>query len=194
MIIAENLCKSYSEKKVINDLSFVVPDKENALVLGESGTGKTTLFRLICSLEKPDSGRLYGYDRRSISCVFQDHRLFPWESALSNVLSPYGKEKEGRAKELLGRLELGEDMDKRPAELSGGMRARVSIARALLHDGSILLLDEPFSALDRRTKELAAEVIRDHIKGRTVLLISHGEDDHKLLFGKEELVKIRVRS
>jgi len=190
MIIAENISKKYGEKQVLSGLSFEIPDGGRAMISGESGRGKTTLLRLICGIEKPDSGRLYGYERKNISYVFQEHRLFPWESALSNVTAPVGSDKAEKAREILSELGLENDLEKFPDELSGGMRQRVSIARALLHGKDILLLDEPFSALDQKTKELTASVIKKYSENKTLLLISHGENDAALLYDRYMNIKI----
>ena len=190
MITAENLSKRYGEKQVLSNLSFEIADRHKVVIAGESGKGKTTLLRLICGIERPDSGILRGYDKKNISYVFQEHRLLPWENALENVIAPSGKEKTGEARSLLAELELENDLEKYPAELSGGMRQRVSIARALLYGRDILLLDEPFSALDQRIKTLTASVINKYSENKTVLLISHGKDDADMLFGQYTVIQI----
>ena len=192
MITAENISKRYGEKQVINNLSFEIPDGGKAFVTGESGAGKTTLLRLISGIEKPDAGRLYGYDREDIAYAFQEARLFPWESAIDNVTAPVGRKYAKEAEELLGALGLGDDLSKLPGELSGGMRQRVSLARALLYDRKILLLDEPFSSLDGEMKKRAAALIREKSAEKTVLLVSHSPEDAELVFGGREFVEIKI--
>ena len=192
MITAENISKSYGEKQVIDNLSFEIPDGGKAFVTGESGAGKTTLLRLISGIEKPDAGRLYGYDREDIAYAFQEARLFPWESAIDNVTAPVGRKYAKEAEELLGALGLGDDLSKLPGELSGGMRQRVSLARALLYDRKILLLDEPFSSLDGEMKKRAAALIREKSAEKTVLLVSHSPEDAELVFGGREFVEIKI--
>ena len=192
MITAENISKSYGENQVINNLSFEIPDGGKAFVTGESGAGKTTLLRLISGIEKPDSGRLYGYDREDISFVFQEARLFPWESALQNVTAPVGRGYTDEAIGLLSALGLGDDISKLPGELSGGMRQRVSLARALLYDKKILLLDEPFSSLDGEMKKKAAALIKERSADKTVLLVSHSPEDAELVFGGSGAVAVKI--
>ena len=192
MITAENISKSYGENRVIDHLSFEIPDGGKAFVTGESGAGKTTLLRLISGIEKPDSGRLYGYDREDISYVFQEARLFPWESALQNVTAPVGRGYTDEAIGLLSALGLGDDISKLPGELSGGMRQRVSLARALLYNKKILLLDEPFSSLDGEMKKRAAELIREKSADKTVLLVSHSPEDAELVFGSSATVSVKI--
>lgn len=192
MIIAENISKSYGEKPVINNLSFEIPEGGRALVTGESGAGKTTLLRLIAGLEKPDSGKLYGCGREDISYAFQEARLFPWESALDNVTAPVGRKYAGEAAEILAALGLANDLSKLPGELSGGMRQRVSLARALLYDKKILLLDEPFSSLDGAMKQVAAELIKDRAASKTVILVSHSPEDAGLIFGENGFSEIKI--
>lgn len=183
MIAGEKICKKYGEKQVIDDLSFEIPDRAKVLLFGESGTGKTTLLRLIAGIEKPDSGRLSGYDTRDVSIMFQEHRLLPWERLLTNVIAPCGRRKEREARELLELFELGGDLDKYPDSLSGGMKQRASLVRALLYDKSILLLDEPFSSLDERMRGICGETVKRMTADKTVILVTHRIEDAELVLG-----------
>ena len=190
MIKAEKLVKKYGKHTVINGLSFLIGDGEKAVVCGKSGAGKTTLLRLVAMLEKPDSGSLEGYSRDDIAFMFQEPRLLPWADIMTNVLAPVGEDRRERAQEMLEFLELQEDTDKYPAELSGGMKQRVALVRALVYDKPILLLDEPFSSLDRNIKLKSAELIKKECKDKTVILISHDPSDYELVLGSYKKVEL----
>lgn len=184
MIIGENVTKKYEKNTVLNNFSFSIADQEKVVLSGKSGIGKTTLIRLICGLERADSGRLYGYDKREIAYMFQEHRLLPFATAYENVtaVTDANKDADARARDLLEELELGNDLDKMPDEMSGGMKQRVSLARALIYDKPVLILDEPFAALDEAVKRKAAQMIRRESVDKTVILVSHNADDYKLIF------------
>ncbi|HTT70363.1 MAG TPA: ABC transporter ATP-binding protein [Anaeromyxobacteraceae bacterium] len=163
-----------------------------AAVVGPSGCGKTTLLRMVGGLERPDAGRvLLGGDAR-VSFCFQDARLLPWRSALDNVALPLelagvarGERRE-RAHEALSRVQLGDRGGARPAELSGGMRMRVALARALVTRPALLLLDEPFGALDEVTRqELDDELLELwQASGMTALLVTHSIAEAAYLAGE----------
>ena len=184
MIIGENVNKKYGKNTVLNNFSFSIADREKVVLSGKSGIGKTTLIRLICGLERADSGRLYGYDKREIAYMFQEHRLLPFATAYENVtaVTDVDKDADARARDLLEELDLGNDLDKMPDEMSGGMKQRVSLARALIYDKPVLILDEPFAALDEAVKRKAAQMIRRESVDKTVILVSHNADDYKLIF------------
>ena len=180
----------------LDNLSFDIGRHEFVAVLGPSGCGKSTLLRLSAGLVAPTGGRveIYGMPvtepRDEIGIVFQRPTLLPWFNVLGNVTFPrkhkYGRvtpEDKERARYLLALVELEDFVDKQIDELSGGMQQRVAIARALLHDPEILLMDEPFSALDALTRdEMSFELLRiwsEHPK--TVLFITHSIPEAVLL-------------
>ena len=157
-------------------------------LIGPSGCGKTTLLRMISGLLDPTSGMvLIGGERlsgpvRSVSVAFQKPTLLAWRTVLENILLPVEvmgtfpmAEARRRAADLLGLMNLGRFADRMPSELSGGMQQRVAIARALVTDPDILLMDEPFSALDEFTREhLNDELHRLHVQsGKTVVFVTH---------------------
>ena len=180
MIRLEHLMKRYGDRNILDDFSLSIADGEKLALMGESGRGKTTLLRIIAGLEEVEYGVIDGFSRKDVSYVFQEPRLFDSLSVIKNltVVSelPY-KEAERKAKDFLLRVGLSDDEQKRPSELSGGMKQRLALARAFMVDRSILLLDEPFSALDHHTKETMIEFVKECTKEKTVILVTHDKSD-----------------
>ena len=170
-------------KPVLTDLSFEILPGEKVFLSAPSGKGKTTLLRILCGLEKADSGTVEGLDPQSVSYCFQEPRLFPQLTALQNVVCVLSdpKQAEPRARELLAELDLGDAADKLPHELSGGMKQRVALARALLADRPILLLDEPFAALDAELKGRVRQTVAEVCRDKTLILVSHHGEDGDVL-------------
>ena len=169
------------------DISLDIAPGEFVTIVGPSGCGKTTLLRIMAGLLRPTSGtvRLLGRPvtgpSRNVGVVFQDPVLLPWRTVLDNVMLPVQvlrldrRSYHSRALDLLGLVGLAGFESKYPHELSGGMRQRVSLARALVHDPALLLMDEPFGALDAMTRE-AMNLELQRIwqeSGKTVAFITH---------------------
>ena len=191
VIAVHGLSLSYgqgaSRLEALRDISFRIRDGEFVVVVGPSGCGKSTLLKVLAGLLAPSGGsaELKGEPitgpRRDIGVVFQTPVLFPWRTVLGNAMLPADVQRLDRAAmtqralELLGQVGLGGFERRYPRELSGGMQQRVGIVRALLNDPAILLMDEPFSALDAMTREaLAVELQRMWLARRvTVLFITH---------------------
>ncbi len=172
--------------EALRGLDLAIARGSFVCVLGPSGCGKTTLLRLIAGLTEPTSGIVRrGFDRQDrggdVGFVFQDPTLMPWATALSNVALPLSlagvgrSEREARAADLLGRLGLSGFERHYPRELSGGMRMRVSIARALVTEPDILLMDEPFAALDEITRHALEDDLLALREGRrfTTVFVTH---------------------
>ena len=171
-LVLEHVEKRYGDKVVLRDFSARFPGGECTCIMGPSGCGKTTLLRLILGLETPDGGQILG---RSfpMAAVFQENRLFEDFSALSNVTAVCPRERRPEAARHLMALGLGESLHAPVRTLSGGMKRRVAVARAVLAPGEILVLDEPFTGLDRDTKAAVLAYLKDHTQGRTLLLVTH---------------------
>lgn len=175
--------KSFGDTVVFRDLSLTVRAGRVSCLMMPSGWGKTTILRLLLGLETPDAGSITGVPEKK-AAVFQEDRLCPGISALSNVLRVTGAKIRPEAEALLTRLGLGADMRKPARELSGGMGRRAAIARALLAESELLVLDEPFDGLDAETRARTAAVIREYAKGKTVILVTHDAEECALLGGE----------
>ena len=179
-IQVKNLRKTYNNTAVLEDLSFTAGPGVTC-VMGPSGAGKTTLLRLLMGLEKPDGGVILGADCRW-SAVFQEDRLLESLDAAGNLRFVLGRDFDSRAAALLlEELGLGDAGGKIAGEYSGGMKRRLSLARALLSPWDALALDEPFSGLDSVSRERAAECIRRYGRGRPVLAVTHDPGDMEAL-------------
>lgn len=177
-----NLNKSFDGKILLQDFSYSFDDTGIYAVIGESGAGKTTLLRMIAGLDEDYSGQIIGGGVGRVSVAFQEYRLFPQLTALENVLfSVFDRKSEAEldlAQKMLSRLGFSkDDMQLLPNELSGGMKQRVSLARAFLLSSEILLLDEPTKELDRENAEAVLDIIQEAGRERLVILVSHNEDD-----------------
>jgi sulfonate transport system ATP-binding protein len=164
----------------LNDISLEVAPGEFLCLVGASGSGKSTLLNLLSGLEQPSSGSVYSGGR--VALMFQEPALMPWLTALGNVLIPMrirGRLSEtaahDEARRLLTMVGLREFARRRPHELSGGMRQRVALARALAQDADILLMDEPFGALDAITRDLLHDELEQIWLDRrmTVIFVTH---------------------
>ncbi|MEF8826720.1 MAG: ABC transporter ATP-binding protein [Halapricum sp.] len=191
-ITVENLTKTYTSSQdtlqVLDDLSFTVRDGEFVVVLGPSGCGKTTILKILAGIDDQYDGRIHtngsplNGPSEDVSMVFQHYALLPWKPVVENVALPMkvqhtadGRTRKERAYEWIERVGLDGFEDSYPEELSGGMKQRVGIARALAADPAVLLMDEPFGSLDYQTKhELQTELLE--LWGneqKTILYITH---------------------
>lgn len=181
----KNVCKSYNGEKVLDNISLYIGDGETVLISGASGIGKTTLLRIMMGLEKADSGEIIGVPER-IAAVFQEDRL-PEDftpAACVKMTAPKAVSKE-KIYSHLREVGLGEHIDKPVAKLSGGMRRRVAIVRAIICDADAVFLDEALNGLDLETKLNTIEYIKKHIRGKTLIAVSHNAEDAQLLGAKE---------
>ena len=173
-----NLRRAYGNRVVIENLNLRIERGEFVVLLGESGCGKTTLLRALAGLDPIDGGRIVAPRRPAV--VFQEHRLLPWENLWRNVsLGLQASDARQRATAALSEVGLAERLDDWPRNLSGGQAQRVALARALVQEPKLLLLDEPFAALDALTRirmhALVRELVAVHRPG--VLLVTHDVDE-----------------
>lgn len=182
-----NVSFHYDEKPIINELNASIQDKEFVSIIGPSGCGKSTLFRLITGLEEASTGQIELTETKShpVGYMPQKDMLLSWRTIIENAALPLEcqgvqkKEAQIKAKELLQKFGLQGYETKYPKDLSGGMRQRVSFIRTLLTGGEILLLDEPFSALDALTKASLQEWLFEQWKEweKTILFITHDVEE-----------------
>lgn len=185
MIELKGISLSFEDKHIFKDFSLTLPSSGIICLFGPSGCGKTTLFNIFAGLIKPQQGSIKGLEHKSVSYVFQSPRLLPWLDVSENIrLVRHCSDKELSA--LLKLCELEAEASSLPEELSGGMKQRVSIARALNYNGDILLLDEPSNGLDAVLADKLWTQILQQYKDRLVLLITHNKAEaehyaHKII-------------
>ena len=192
-IILTNISKSYGDKSILKDFSLTVKENSICIITGDSGCGKTTLLRIISGLDTDYTGEIVGISPSDCAFVFQEYRLFPWLSAIDNVIFAISDRKDEavykKAYDMLLTLGFSEnDMNLTPSELSGGMKQRVSIARAMLFDRPILLLDEPTKELDPVNSDIVRSLIIEESRRRLVILVTHRQEDVSLLNAEEILL------
>ncbi len=198
MIRIEDIRKSFGSLEVLNGINLEVKQGEVVSIVGPSGAGKTTLLMIMGTLDKADSGKVFinnndlskfgekklaDFRNKNIGFVFQFHQLLPEFTALENVMIPAlignkrKAEAEKRAKELLNMMRLSERMEHKPAEMSGGEKQRVAVARALINDPLVVFADEPSGSLDTENKielhNLFFE-LRDKLN-QTFIIVTHDE-------------------
>ena len=215
MIRVEQLSKHFCDIKAVDEISFEVKEHENLILLGTSGCGKTTTLKMINRLIEPSGGRVFIGDkdiqaqspevlRRGIGYVLQNNGLFPHYTVGENIaivpqLLKWDKKRaQKRSEELIEKLHLPADcLNKYPNELSGGQQQRVGLARALVADPPVLLMDEPFGALDNvtRSKIHAEFKALDELKRKTIIMVTHDVQeafelgDHICLMDKGKIVQ-----
>ncbi|MCL1974942.1 MAG: ATP-binding cassette domain-containing protein, partial [Firmicutes bacterium] len=154
---------------------------------GPSGCGKTSLLLLLAGLLRPQAGKIQGLENKRLSMLFQEDRLLPWLSAAENVALVLPANQAKEALFWLELVELAQEKEQLPGELSGGMRRRVALARALAYNGDILLLDEPTNGLDNDLTHRILERIEELYAERLIITVSH---DISLLFSQTSLIKL----
>lgn len=169
-VTLEKVCKAYGDKTVLTDVSLQLPEQGRVCFFGPSGCGKTTTLRIICGLEKADSGVVNLPKGTRFSCHFQEDRLLPWYTVAENLALVMPAE---QVQEWLEKIGLPDAGKLYPDELSGGMRRRVSLARALGHESDVLVLDEPLRELDEATAASMLKLVKESIGPRLLLLVTH---------------------
>ena len=193
MLEIKNLSKSFDGKTLFGNFNLSFKDKGVYAIVGESGIGKTTLLRMIAGLDNEYTGEIFGGGIERVSFAFQEYRLFPWLSAIDNVIFAISDRKDEavykKAYDMLSTLGFSEsDMNLTPSGLSGGMKQRVSIARAMLFDRPILLLDEPTKELDPGNSDIVRSLIIEESRRRLVILVTHRQEDVSLINAEEILL------
>jgi sulfonate transport system ATP-binding protein len=181
-VLAEKITRRYGDRTVLHELDLAIERGEFVALLGKSGCGKTTLLRALAGLDEVDGGRLAVPQRRTV--VFQEHRLLPWWKVWRNVAIGLPRATaRAKAQSALEEVGLANHADAWPVTLSGGEAQRVALARALVREPELLLLDEPFAALDALTRIKMHGLVRDLTSRHrpAVLLVTHDVDEAILL-------------
>jgi putative hydroxymethylpyrimidine transport system ATP-binding protein len=177
----QNLNLDFKGKKLFNNLNFDILENTSSALLGTSGVGKSTLLKCIADLEKENitSGKIVLKEGTNIAWLSQENSLYPWLSILDNVQLYHHlkgtktKKTLEKAKQLLSQVNMSKHCDKKTYELSGGQKQRVALARTLMQEANLILMDEPFSALDAITKIQLQDLTCDLLKDKTVVLVTH---------------------
>ena len=199
MIVLQGITKSFGSLQVLKGIDLHIDRSEVVSIVGPSGAGKTTLLQIIGTLDRPDSGSVHvdsvdvtslsqkalaDFRNRHLGFVFQFHQLLPEFTALENIMIPAyiggtgNKEAKERARELLQFMGLSDRASHKPAQLSGGEKQRVAVARALINSPAVILADEPSGSLDTRNKQELHQLffdLRDRY-GQTFVIVTHDEE------------------
>lgn len=181
MIKIDELNKSFGDTAVFKGFSAEFEDGSVTCIMGSSGIGKTTLLRILMGLEDYDDGRITGIENKTMAAVFQEDRLCENLTVSANIRMTGGKDEKGISEqevvkylEIIGMKNMA---GKQVSELSGGMKRRVAILRAVLADRDIVFFDEPLKGLDQETEKKVMETIVPLLSGKTVLWVTHREDE-----------------
>ena len=206
----EGLSHSFGERPVLRNLSLSIAAGESVALLGANGSGKSTLLRLVAGLLTPTAGQIAlvgsaaAAGRPEVGIVFQESRLLPWRTVLRNVTLPLEltgmslTSARTMAAAALARVGAGGLLDRSPAEISGGERGRVALARAMVRTPSLLLLDEPFAALDAITRARLDDELPELVAGAATLLVTHDVAeallvaDRVLMLGSDGAISLEV--
>lgn len=180
-VILDNIKKSYNGKAVLNGLTLEAERGQPVCLFGQSGCGKTTALNIIAGLTKADGGNITGNEGR-ISYVFQEDRLLEQLSVKENIMLTACNRK--AADGFIAAAGLSDCIDMYPADMSGGMKRRTAIARAVAFDGGILLLDEPFNGIDEKRKEAIAEFLKSFASDKICIMVTHDRADAGLMGAK----------
>lgn len=191
-ICVQDITKAYGEKSVLSSLNLYFKEKEITCIMAPSGFGKTTLLNCMMGLEMPDTGEIKGMPGR-FSAVFQEDRLCEQFSALTNIQMVCGNHV---TKDLIGRhLEeagLFESSSLIVSKMSGGMKRRIAIVRAIIAEGELVILDEPFKGMDTDTRIRMINYIKRHQNKRSILIVTHNAQDAELLGGRLAILDVQL--
>ena len=185
-----NITKLYGEKTVFKDLNLKIESGKITCIMAPSGAGKTTLLRMMMGLEKPDRGSIVGLSEKRFSAVFQEERLCEGMTAIGNIRLVNPSLTADQIRNESQRLGMYDCENQPVSELSGGMRRRVSILRALLTEYDVLFMDEPFKGLDSALKKDVIASVMEKTVGKTVIVVTHDRSEADLL--RAEIINLLV--
>lgn len=178
LIEIKNICHKFGELSIIDNINFFIKDQEIVAILGPSGCGKSTLLRILSGLEDSTSGTITGI-KGKIAFTFQDDRLLAWRNVWDNIKVVKDKENKEKIRTLIKDVGLEGFESYKPAQLSGGMKKRLGVARTFYYEGDLILMDEPFSGLDYYMRQDMSEMLlRVWNKNRqSILFVTHEIDE-----------------
>lgn len=183
-IYLKDIVKDYNKKRVLNHISLTLETGKIYCLMGASGSGKTTLLRILLGLETPDEGTITGRNNCRLTAVFQEDRLCETCTPIENVMMVTQKTvRRPAVVSELCKLLPEESITRRTSTLSGGMKRRVSVCRAMLAPSNGIVMDEPFTGMDEGTKKQVITYIREKSAGRLILISTHQKEDIALLNG-----------
>ncbi|MDD4111536.1 MAG: ATP-binding cassette domain-containing protein [Herbinix sp.] len=181
-IKVDNICKSFNGQQVLDKVTMSFSEGLYTCIMGASGVGKTTLAYILMGLLEPDSGEITGLSDKKISAVFQEERLIEHWDAIKNIMLVSNKDvTKEKVERNLSKIGLTEYEGKPVKALSGGMRRRVAIVRAILSEYDVLLMDEPFKGLDEELKIQVINYVKENTKNKTLIIITHDKDEVAML-------------
>jgi NitT/TauT family transport system ATP-binding protein len=184
-IILKDITKAYDGEVVLNNINWEIEENKFNFLMGESGIGKTTLINILMGIVKPDFGHICGIEGRKISTVFQENRLLEDFDALTNLKLVTSKDtNDEEVINLLKNLGLGDSINKKVSQFSGGMKRRLAIGRALIYKSEIVIMDEPFKGLDRELYLKTIKYVKEKLKDKTVIIVTHREEECEIFEGK----------
>lgn len=181
-IEVKNLSKTFGDKKVLNNINITFGESKLTCIMGQSGCGKTTLLNVIMGLIRADKGEIKGVGNKGFAAVFQEERLCEGFTAVANIKLVCGRDKSLKnIEEHLREVWLEDVGDKPVSQLSGGMRRRVAIVRAVIAESDIIIMDEPFKGLDEKIKIQVMEYVKKYTSEKTVIITTHNSYEVKML-------------
>lgn len=184
------LYKSFGDKLVLNNINALFLDKKINCIMGDSGCGKTTLINILMGITKADSGSLLGLNQKVISAIFQEDRLCENLSLIKNIrLVCHKNISDQEIKNHIIAVGLGDYLYEPVYTLSGGMKRRVSIVRAIIYNSDIVIMDEPLKGLDEATKSIIIEYIKEYSSNKMLIVVTHDERE-TIKLGAEQLLNM----
>ena len=172
-IVLENIYKEFKDKCIFERANYIFKDKNISFILGPSGVGKTTLLKILMGLETIENGKIKGIDNRKISAVFQEDAFCEEMSCINNIRLVRRNIDREKLENYFKKMDMLDYIDRPVKNLSGGMKRRLAIIRAMAYNGDTYIMDEPFKGLDEETKKTVIDFLLENIREKTVIIVTH---------------------